>query len=167
VLKLRFSTIVGERSVARIQDAKLHKFFKKLWMVFFTAGFSDAPLLAFTFSIEQISKRACDSDLPCLSRVVDPILSAPDYATAVQAFATAKLTMRTRVASLQFEQELMKLLSDPIPQCSFSAIVANGAGSCPILRFPIQQDQSLVMALMVEEAESLDLSLSLHQAHLC
>jgi hypothetical protein len=107
-----------------------------------------------------MSKRTCDSDLPCLSRVVDPILSAREYASAVQAFSTLKLTMRTRVVSSQFEQKLMKLLSDAIPECSFGGIVVNGAGSCP----PQATQDHLLSQWMIKNAYAIRMTTHLKNA---
>jgi hypothetical protein len=92
---------------------------------------TNAPLLARVASIESIVKRSCESDLPCLSRVVDPILRAPDYTSAVQAFANAKVMLEMRLPNEKFEAELFTRISMPMSQCSFDVIVASGHGSCP------------------------------------
>jgi hypothetical protein len=88
-------------------------------------------LFAFTYSVRQLSNRSCDGDLPCLSRVVDPILSARDNASAAEAFSSFKTTMRTRVASAQFEEELKKRLSDSVPECAFGKVELSAVGQCP------------------------------------
>jgi hypothetical protein len=61
------------------------------------------------------------------------------------------------VAQLLALEQAMQVRQEIMPETYREALT---------LRFPIQEDQSLVMALMVE-VEPLDLSLSLHQAHLC
>jgi hypothetical protein len=66
-------------------------------------GFFFRKIFAMTFG-----NRSCESDLPCLAALVDPVLTAPNLADAAQAVAAQKTLLAMKFASDKFETELIE-----------------------------------------------------------
>ncbi len=76
------------------------------WLTANTPRITDALFDGFRVASDDLSTRSCDGDLPCVSRLIDPILSAPDEESTTKALLSSKRLLLTPVSSQNVEDAL-------------------------------------------------------------